>query len=868
MTTREDGQEREATAAPEREIGRVRTPGIVALLHSAIARQLHSSGEPTPPGKPTPSPAPPQAMPTDMSGEGLTKDEAAARLARFGPNVIEEETRSPVQHFLAFFWGPLPWMMEVAAALALALRAWGTFWVILGNLVLNAVIAFWEELRANRAITSLRAQLAAQADVRRDGAWRLITARDLVPGDVIRVRPGDVIPADALLLSGGGVALDRSSLTGESLPVECARGEVLQAGTVVRRGIAEAVVVATGTGVHFANTIRLVQKTVPVGHLQRVIVSLGRDLIAFAVALDILLLTVVLLRRGDFAASLEYALLLAVAAVPVSMPTVFSVTMAAGAQRLARRGALVGRLAALEELAAMDVLCVDKTGTLTQNALQAGEPFCLPPAVRDDVLRHAALASLAPDPLASRQDPIDAAIRQAYGDEPDLATYTIVSFTPFDSDTKRSLAAVRAPDGASLEVAKGAVQAILALAAVSPEERLRIEHAVQAFARRGFRALAVASAPRGGAWRFEGIIPLYDPVRPEARDAIAEVQAKGVALKVLTGDQRAIGQEIAQQLGLGGGLLEASALAGRDTDPDVDVGDDGVAAVEAADGFAQVLPADKYRIVEILQRAKHVVGMTGDGVNDAPALRRANVGIAVQGATEAARAASDLVVVRSGLTILSDGISESRRIFGRMRTYVIYRVAETMRRLLSLTIAVVAFSIYPLTPAMLALLATLNALVLIALAYDEVRPAARPERWRMHEVLSIAVALSAISLVEFFGLFFLAREVFRLSHLEVQTLLYLALSAAGYFTLLVARTRSWFWTQPPAPVLLLAMVVALGLGYVVALLGWFMPALDWQYALLALAYSAFWFLVADAGKVTVYRLLDRGHVPKPARMGA
>lgn len=792
------------------------------------------------------------ALPAEQNRAGLTQVEAEQRLRQLGPNIIEEQTRSPLRHFLAFFWGPLPWLMEGAAALALVLQAWGTFWVILGNLVLNALIAFWEELRANRAITSLRAQLAPTAYVLRDGAWTVLAARELVPGDVIRVQLGDVVPADARLLTGGGIALDRSSLTGESLPIECAPGDTLQAGTAVRRGTAEAEVIATGVRIHFADTIRLVQKTVPVGHLQRIVVTLARDLIVFALALDLALLAVAFLRHDNLAAALEYALLLAVGAVPVSMPTVFSVTMAAGAQRLLRQRVLVGRLSALEELAAMDSLCVDKTGTLTQNMLTAGEPFCLSPATRDDVLRDAALASIPPGDGAHETDPIDAAVRRAYGDEAALQRYDVIGFIPFDSDTKRAIASVRSPEGMSLDVAKGAVQALYALAGASVAEQTHIERAVAAFAQRGFRSLAVARACPPGNWRIEGVIPLYDPVRPDAAQMVADLRANGVALKLLTGDQHAIGQEVARQLGLGSNLLDTSTLGAAEAT----AAPWSAPAVEAADGFAQVLPADKYRIVEALQQTGHIVGMTGDGVNDTPALRRADVGIAVQGASEAARAASDLVIVEAGLNVLPEAVAESRRIFGRMRTYVTYRVAETMRRLLSLTIAVVAFSIYPLTPAMLALLATFNALVLIALAYDEVRPAASPERWHMRAVLAVSGALSVVSLFEFFGLFFLAHRVFSLSHAEIQTLLYLALSAAGYFTLLVTRTRGPFWSVRPAPVLLLAMAVALGLGYAVALFGWFMPVLGWQWALLALGYSAIWFLVADIVKVAVYAVLD------------
>lgn len=782
---------------------------------------------------------------------GLSLAEAARRLHDNGFNEIPEETISNLRRFLGNFWGPIPWMLEGAALVALLLGAWGTLLIILGNLGLNAIVAFWEELQANRAITALRDQLAPQARVRRDGVWKTIAARELVPGDLIQLRLGNVVPADARMIAGNSLALDRASLTGESLPIECEPGDTLHAGTSISRGEADAIVTATGRNIHFATTIQLVQKTAPVGHLQRIIVAIGRLLLFVALGLDLLILIVAAFRRDDMAATLEYALLLAVAAVPVSMPTVLSVTMAVGAQRLARHGVLVSRLAAVEELAAMDWLCVDKTGTLTQNTLTAGTPFSMPGVAVEQVLLDAALAS-----RDDGHDPIDRAILGAMPDPRARAAYEIIDFTPFDPVRKRANATVRAAGGQTFQVAKGALQVIMELTRPSKRDVKRAQKAVEAFAGRGFRSLAVArtsvndTSDGSVRWTLEGIIPLYDPLRPDAKEMVAAVGALGARVQLLTGDQHAIGAEITSAVGLKGAILDAQQLTLGSEPPD----EAERHLVESAAAFAQVLPEHKYRIVEALQSDRHIVGMTGDGINDTPALRKADVGIAVTGASEAARAASDLVLVRLGLMPLVETIQESRRIFQRMRTYVIYRVTETMRRLFALTVAILLFNFYPVTPAMLALLATFNAIVLIALAYDETQPSPHPEVWRMSEVMSLATALGILGIVEFFGLYFLSVRVLGVPRGELQTVLFIALTAAGYFTLLIARTRGPFWSRRPAPILLAAISGALGLSLLVALLGWFMTPLSWQWMAFTLGYSVGWFFIGDMTKLLVYRV--------------
>ena len=817
-------------------------------------------GSPAGPQDMPPQSAPRDAMKATAERVGLSQTEAARRLHDVGFNEIPEESISTLRRFLGNFWGPIPWMLEVAAVVAMLLQAWGTFLIILGNLGLNAIVAFWEEQRASQAISALRARLTPYARVCRDNVWTSIAARELVPGDVIHVRLGDIVPADARMLSGAALALDRASLTGESLPVETAVGDLLHAGTIVRRGEADAVVEATGRQVQFATTIQLVQKTVPVGHLQRIIVALSRYLILIALVLDLLILGVAAVRQGDMAATLEYALLLLVAAVPAAMPTVLSVTMAVGALRLARDGVLISRLTSVEELAAMDRLCADKTGTLTQNALTAGDPFCIAPATVAQVFLDAALAS-----RNDGSDPIDQAMFDALPRTTPLSDYEILAFTPFDPERKRAEAAVRMLDGQPFQVVKGAPQVLMDLARVPARDREDVQRAIDTFASRGYRSLAVARQDAGSHWQLEGIIPLYDPLRPDAKQMVDAVRALGVEVQLLTGDQHAIGAEVAKAVGLTGSVLDADQLpaspASEESRAQSQQSRDEM--VESIATFAQVLPEHKYSIVEALQRRGHIVGMTGDGINDTPALRKADVGVAVPGSSEAARAASDLVLVRQGLMPLVEALRESRRIFQRMRTYVIYRVAETIRRLFALTLAVVLFNFYPVTPAMLALLATFNALVLIALAYDETQPSEQPEVWRMAQVMYLAGALSVVSLAEFFGLFYLGHDIAALPHAELQTVMFVALTAAGYFTLLVARTRGPFWSLRPATVLLAAIGSALGMSLGVALLGWFMTPISWQWVLLTLGYSTVWFIIGDLVKQAVYRLPVPHHKRTP-----
>jgi H+-transporting ATPase len=787
------------------------------------------------------------------SPDGLTQAEATKRLAQYGPNEIEEKKDNPLLKFLTYLWGPIPWMIEIAVVLSALAQHWPDFFIILLLLMANAVVGFWEEHQAGNAIAALKAKLAVEARARRDGKWVTPPARELVPGDVIRLRLGDIVPADARLLDGDSIEVDQSALTGESLPATRKPGEAVFSGSIVRQGEISALVYATGTNTYFGKTAELVQTAHTVSHFQRAVLKIGDYLIMLAVALVTLIVTVSIIRGNPILDTLQFALVLTVAAIPVAMPTVLSVTMAVGARLLAKREAIVTRLAAIEELAGVDVLCADKTGTLTQNKLTLGDPFGVIGVDADEVILCAALASREED-----KDTIDMAVLNGVKDAA-LKGYKVTHFQPFDPVHKRTEATVKGPDGKTFQVAKGAPQVILEMSANARKVKAAVDKAVNEFAARGFRSLGVARADGKGEWQFLGVLPLFDPPRAEAKATIATARQMGVTIKMVTGDALAIAVETAKKLGMGTNILDASGFGDTKHQASAKL----VKSIESADGFAQVFPEHKFHIVETLQKHGHIVGMTGDGVNDAPALKKADCGIAVSGATDAARAAASIVLLTSGLSVIIEAIKESRKIFQRMNSYAMYRIAETLRVLLFMTLAILVFNFYPVTAVMIVMLALLNDGAILSIAYDNVHYKDQPEAWNMRMVLGISTVLGIIGVVAAFGLFFLAERVFTLDQGHIQTLMYLKLSVAGHLTIFLTRTRGRFWTIRPARVLLLAVFGTQAVATLIAVYGLFMTPLGWGWALFVWGYALAWFLVNDQVKVLAYRLLDPAKAAPP-----
>ena len=784
------------------------------------------------------------------SEKGLSSAIATDSIKDYGYNEISEKKVNPIIKFLTYFWGPIPWMIEVAAILSAIINHWEDFWVIFALLLLNAVVGFWQEYKADDAISLLKQKLALNAKVFRDGKWSEIAARELVPGDVVRIRLGDIIPADIKLFSGDYLSIDESALTGESLPVEKHKSDLAYSGSVIRQGEMNGLVVATGLNTFFGKTAKLVAEARTISHFQKAVIKIGNYLIVLAAFMVAIIFMVSFYRHESFLETLQFALVLTIAAIPVALPAVLSVTMAVGASVLAKKKAIVSKLVAIEEMAGMDILCSDKTGTITKNELTLADVKAFEGFTSDDVLVYASLASREED-----KDPIDTAIidkaKSIKTVSEKLSSYQVKDFKPFDPVIKRSEVTITDKDNKSFKITKGAPQVISALMEAADKEKATdiINKQIDEFAAKGFRTLGTAKTNEQGKWQYVGLIPLFDPPRDDSAATIKTAQEMGVDVKMITGDHTSIAKQIAQKVNLKNNILEASAFLDK---PDKEAGE----IVEKAEGFAQVFPEHKYRIVELLQERKHIVGMTGDGVNDSPALKKADVGIAVAGATDAAKSAADIVLTLPGLSVIIDALKESRKIFQRMNSYAIYRIAETIRVLLFITLAIIVFNFYPVTAIMIVLLALFNDAPIMAIAYDNVKYSKEPERWDMRIVLSMATFLGLIGVISSFGIFYIGQEVLHLSKEAVQSFIFLKLAVAGHLTIFLTRTRGPFWSIKPSAVLFWSAVVTKLLATFVAVYGWFITPISWNLALLVWGYAITAFLITDFLKVKIYKLLD------------
>ena len=797
------------------------------------------------------------AAPATAPLTGLTSAQAQQLLQQYGENALREQRVNPLLKLFGYFWGPIPWMIEIAGILSGATQRWDEFAIILTMLLLNAGVGYFEEYKADNAIEALKQRLALSARVLRDGQWQDIAARLLVPGDVVLLKLGNIVPADMKLAEGEFLSVDQSALTGELLPADKKVGDVAYSGSVVRQGDMRGVVTATGSGTYFGRTAKLVETAETRSHFQQAVLRIGNFLILTTLALVALIFMVALFRGDPLIDTVLFALILTVAAIPVALPAVMSVTLAVGASKLAHMKAIVSRLVAIEEMAGMDILCSDKTGTLTKNELMLGDPVLIGARTRDELLQAAGLTCERDAP-----DSIDAAIIKALGGNAPAGK--VIKFQSFDPVRKRAEATVQAADG-TFQVAKGAPQAIVDLVKADDALAENVRAATDKLATGGYRTLGVARKD-GDHWRFLGLLPLSDPPREDSAETIRVTEAMGVDVRMVTGDHNAIAREIARKVGLGQNIISAREVFIHD-----DTAGDG-ARIENADGFAEVFPEHKFKIVQVLQRAGHIIGMTGDGVNDAPALKQADVGIAVSGATDAARAAADLVLTAPGLSVITSAIEEARRIFERMTAYAIYRIAETIRVLLFMTLSIVIFNFYPVTAVMIVLLAILNDVPIMMIAYDNVSVAPHPVRWDMRRVLTISTVLGLLGVIASFSLFWIAERMLGLPRPTIQTMIFLKLLVAGHFTIYLTRNPSWFWRRPwPSWKLVVAGESTKVIGTLAAVYGWLMPPIGWGYAAAVWGYAILWFVISDVVKMAVYRIEREGppwHARPWARLNA
>ena len=789
---------------------------------------------------------------------GLTRVEVDTRRREHGYNEVAEQKEHPVLKFLAKFWGISAWMLELIMILSAVLGKYVDLAVVSALLVVNAVLGFAQERRAAGVVAALRRRLQVSARVRREANWQVIPARELVPGDIVRVRPGDIIPADVKLLTGA-LSVDQSALTGESKDVDKQPGDVLSSGSVVRRGEGNGVVMLTGAQTYFGRTTELVQQAHPKLHIEAVVAKVVRWLFVIVGVLLAVVVIMSLIRGALLVEMVPLMLVLLMSAVPVALPVMFTVSLAVGSAELAKRGVLVTRLSAAEDAATMDVLCVDKTGTITMNQLAVTGVTPLEGATETEVLFAGALAS-----QEANQDPIDLAFLAAAKERhvfDGVPAVTPVSFAPFDAQNRRTEAVVE-QNGQRLRVMKGAVHTVAEACGLKPPAIEALEARVSESALKGYRTLAVARGPETGAPGLVGLVTLYDPPRPDAKQLIAQLRNLGVPVKMLTGDALAVASEIAQGVGLPN-IRRVGDLKAASTKP----GNEAVDLLAGADGFAEVYPEDKYIVVQHLQAAGHVTGMTGDGVNDAPALRQAEVGIAVSTATDVAKGAASVVLTEPGLTNIVALVEQGRTIYQRVLTWIVNKISRTILKAAFVAIAYMVTGKFVVSTLAMLLLVFLTDFAKISLATDHVRPSKNPETWNIGGFILVSVVLGIAMVVEALGLLWLGWSRFGLATNDqaLYTFSFLTLLYMAVFSIVSARERRWFWSTRPSKTVLAALATDALTGTVLTFVGipGLAPLPGWQMlAIFAYAMVAC-LLVNDSVKVALIRRRIPSAVAQP-----
>jgi H+-transporting ATPase len=742
---------------------------------------------------------------------GLKQSDVEDRLRRYGYNEIPEKKVHPITLFIRKFWGLTAWMLEVIIILAFILGKYTDLYTVVALLMLNSILGFIQEQRSSKALELLKSKLQVNVRVLRDGVWKLIPSREIVPGDIIRLRAGDFVQAD-VKVAVGEVWVDQSALTGESMDVEKKAGDIIYSGSIVRRGEATGMVILTGARTYFGKIVQLVQVARPKLHVEEVVSKVLRWLLIIVVLLLCVAAAFSIIKGINLVEILPLMLVLALGAVPVALPAMFTVSMALGSMELASRGVLVTRLSASKDAASMSILCIDKTGTITLNKLSIADVAFFGKYDEDDVILYGALAS-----QEANQDPIDLAFIDAVKRKNiSINSFLLKSFTPFDPKTRRTEALIS--DGhLEFKVVKGAVNVIAELCGLSRDESKVVEEKVDEFSSRGYRTIAVAKSVGSGLFEFIGLAALYDPPRHDAKDLIQQLKSLGVAVKMVTGDALPIAKKVAAEVGLGDKIIRASELK------DLVKGNPSKASdlAEESSGFVEVYPEDKYLIVKSLQERGHIVGMTGDGVNDAPALKQAEVGIAVANATDVAKKAASVVLTGEGLLGMLNLITIGRSIFERINIWILNKITRTVLKTVFVVFAFLLTGKYPISSSAMLLMMFMTDFMKISLSTDNVKWPDKPCKWDIAELVKMAVILGLLMVLEAFGLLFIGIKFFNILSDEqtlymfsFQTLLLFAI-----FSIFVVRERGHFWQSKPGKALLIASSVDLVLAMLISLIG-------------------------------------------------
>jgi H+-transporting ATPase len=766
----------------------------------------------------------------NSSSSGLSSSDVEQRIRQYGKNEVVEKKENAVLKFLKKFWAPVPWMLEITAIITFFIGKDLDTYIILSLLIFNSFISFFQESRASDAVEMLRSRITVKTRVLRNGSWEQIISTELVPGDVVHVRMGDVVPAD-VKIERGKVEVDQSALTGESNPVRRGEDGEIFSGSIVKKGEATGLVVATGAKTLFGHTAELVSSAKSESHLEKLILSIVKYLAVIDVILVLGLVVFSFIYNVPLIDAIPFSLVVLIASIPVALPATFTIATAYGAIDLSKKGALVTRLNAVEDAASMDSICFDKTGTLTKNELTVQEPVLFESS-REDITRYAMLAS-----DESSLDSIDLAIIN-FGKSAgvNMEGYRITDFTPFEPATKRTQAKVETPDG-MITVTKGAPQV---LAAMCPGIKVdEVMEKARELSLRGYRTIAVA-VNDGTTWKFSGLIPMHDPPRDDSKELIGKLRDMGIVPRMITGDSTPIAEEIAKEVGIGQNVSRVSDVISGKT------------KVDDCNAFAEVFPEDKFSIVKILQKEGHITGMTGDGVNDAPALKQAEVGIAVASATDVAKASASIVLTHEGLTDIVSAVEDGRKIFQRMLTYTLNKIIKTVQVAIFLTTSFFIFRFFVTTPFDIILLLFANDFVTMSIATDNVRFSKNPEKWNVRSLVGSSFSLAMFIVVESFAILIIGMRL-GLNNNQIHTFIFDMLVFSGQFTVYMVRERGRFWNSRPSKWLLSATVADIIFISLISWLGILVTAIPLRDILLVLALTFLSMAIIDLGKNYIFR---------------
>jgi H+-transporting ATPase len=779
----------------------------------------------------------------ETSTEGLSESEAGNRLKVFGYNEIKEEKGNPLVEFLLRYWGPMPWLLELAMGLSFVLEHYLEGSIIFLLLTVNAVIGHLHSRGSQKAIELLKKKLALKAKILRGGKWVIKEAKEIVPGDIIAVGIGDIVPADARMVSGE-LSVDQSALTGESLPLETHQSDIIYSGSIVRRGEASCVAVNTGANTYFGKTAELVKIAKPKSHQEEVMMAVVKYMMYLGIAASILVSIYALVIHAGILLILTFVVIFLMGAIPVALPAVLTIVQSVGAMELAKKGALVTRLDSIEDAAAIDVLCLDKTGTITQNRLSVAESIPFSGYTKEDLITIATLAS-----QEEGMDIIDLAIIEyAKSMRLDFGAYKRISYTPFNPSIKRTEAIIGI-DAKRFKAVKGAAQIVISMCrGIDKEDMEKAGRKIEEFSRKGYRTIAVARSEGDllDDLKLAGLLPLADPLRPDSNIMVEQARKLGIKPMMLTGDNMAIAQEIARQVGIGGNIIRMADIKGLSEDEQLKV-------VGESDGFAEIYPEDKYKIVKLLQSRGHMVGMTGDGVNDAPALKQAEMGIAMSNATDVAKASASVVLTEPGISVIINTVTISRQTYQRMLTWVINKVTKVIEFVCLLTLSFFWLHEIVLSLLGMSLLVFANDFVTMSLATDNVKHTPNPNKWNVKDITLASLVPGMLLVVEGMLVILIGMNYFHLEWEKLRTMVMLNLIFNSQFRVLIVRERRHFWSSLPGRELLILSVATIVGFALVGVYGIFVPPLTAYQVLAVLGFSILFTLGIDFPKYFSFR---------------